>query len=137
MNGTIKRETKAEELPFKIEAEIEWREGQPVFSKITIERIDNGPPITQTHLRKIPFQKMLRQLVKQSEFPSEYREILQRRTNRVSDNNLHGAREIYEKARYFGDLNPTKQVMDRFNISRQTARRWIRAGKTQGASDDS
>lgn len=88
---------------------------KPVVTKMTITA--NDKQITQTDLRRVPIVALIREALHDVQ------------TDTCLSNDQHiQAYIIYTNHKKRGGRKPTLEVMNAFNISRQTARRWVRQG---------
>jgi len=146
-----------EEGLYSLEADVIYeqpvggRMGHFVVDRLTIRRREDGPPVTTEGLREIPVAAFLRLALEGSLLrigPTERDE--ERRTSSwkltplgpialseraqagggPSDADLRAVADIYQLAYLTGA--PTKTVMQRLDLPRSTASRWIRIARDRG-----
>ena len=147
-----------EEGLYSLEADVVYeqpvggRMGHFVVDRLTIRRREDGPPVTTEGLREIPVAAFLRLALEGSLLrigPTERDE--ERRTSSwkltplgpialseraqagggPSDADLRAVADIYQLA-YLTGAAPTKTVMQRLDLPRSTASRWIRMARDRG-----
>ena len=145
-----------EERRYSLEADVAYeqpvggRMGHFVCNRLTIQRREDGPPITTEGLREIPVAAFLRLAVEgnlRRIGPTEYDGRTSswkltptgpiRLSERAragagpSEQDLRAVADVYLLAHVTGGA-PTKTVMDRFGLPRSTASRWIKMAREQG-----
>jgi hypothetical protein len=155
---TFRVEEEEEEGLYSLEADVIYeqpvggRMGHFVVDRLIIRRREDGPPVTTEGLREIPVAAFLRLALEGSLLrigPTERDE--ERRTSSwkltplgpialseraqagggPSDADLRAVADIYQLA-YLTGAAPTKTVMQRLDLPRSTASRWIRIARDRG-----
>jgi hypothetical protein len=126
------------------------RMGHFVVDRLTIRRREDGPPVTTEGLREIPVAAFLRLALEGSLLRVGPREhdghtssweltpaapiALSERAQAgggPSDADLRAVADVYQLA-YLTGAAPTKTVMQRLDLPRSTASRWIRMARERG-----
>lgn len=134
---------------YDVEAEVVFEEGRYVCDRLTIRRQEGGAPVTTEGIRAIPVAMLLHVAVESwvaETTPTEdggYRAawphwpVLPGLSERAkagggpSDEDLRTIATAYQVA-YATGAAPTKTVMQRFELPRSTASRWIRMARERG-----
>jgi hypothetical protein len=145
-----------EEGLYSLEADVVYeqpvggRMGHFVVDRLTIRRREDGPPVTTEGLREIPVAAFLRLALEGSLLrvgPREYDGhtsswkltpagpiALSERAQAgggPSDADLRAVADVYQLA-YLTGAAPTKTVMQRLDLPRSTASRWVRMARERG-----
>jgi hypothetical protein len=140
-----------EGLPYRLELRVVHEDGRFVVDQLTVKRREGGPPVTSERLREVPIAALLR-LAVESNVVRVSREAtrdgdtsswelrwasplaLSERAKGgggPSDEDLRTVAALYQVAYATGQA-PTRLVMNRLELPRSTAGRWIRMARDRG-----
>ena len=140
-----------EGLPYRLELRVVHEDGRFVVDQLTVKRREGGPPVTTERLREVPIAALLR-LAVESNVVRVSREAtrdgdtsswelrwasplaLSERAKGgggPSDEDLRTVAALYQVAYATGQA-PTRLVMNRLELPRSTAGRWIRMARDRG-----
>lgn len=145
-----------EERLYSLEADVVYEQpggggmGHFVCNRLTVQRREDGPPVTTEGLREVRITAFLRMAVEGNLLrvgPTEYDGqtsswkltptgpiALSERARAgggPSDADLRAVADVYQLAHVTGAA-PTKTVMGRLGLPRSTASRWIRMARERG-----
>jgi hypothetical protein len=138
------------DLEVAYEQPVGGRMGHFVCNRLTVERREDGPPITTEGLRQIPVAAFVRMAVEAHRMRVGPRQhdghtstweltwagpiTLSERARAgggPSDEDLRAVADVYQLAYVTGGA-PTKTVMERLALPRSTASRWVRMARERG-----
>jgi hypothetical protein len=138
-----------EGLPYRLELRVVHEDGRFVVDQLTVKRREGGPPVTTEGIREIPVTAILRLAVESNvmragptirkgntsswEWTWASPLALSERTRRTgpTDADLQTVADLYHVA-YATSQPPTKLVMNRLDLPRSTAGRWIALARKRG-----
>jgi hypothetical protein len=140
-----------EGLPYRLELRVVHEDGRFVVDQLTVKRREDGPPVTTEHLREVPIAALLRLAVESnvvrvrgsatregdtSSWELEWASPLAlseraKGGGGPSDKDLRTVAALYQVAYATGQA-PARLVMDRLELPRSTAGRWIRMARERG-----
>jgi hypothetical protein len=140
-----------EGLPYRLELRVVHEDGRFVVDQLTVKRREGGPPVTTEHLREVPIAALLRLAVESnvvrvrgsatregdtSSWELEWASPLAlseraKGGGGPSDEDLRTVAALYQVAYATGQA-PTRLVMNRLELPRSTAGRWIRMARERG-----
>ena len=139
-----------EGLPYRLELRVVHEDGRFVVDQLTVKRREGGPPVTTEGLREVPVAAFLRLAVESNVMrvgptirdgnTSPWKLTwasplaLSERAKGgggPSDEDLRTVAALYQVAYATGQA-PTKLVMNRLDLPRSTASRWVRMARERG-----
>jgi hypothetical protein len=139
-----------EGLPYRLELRVVHEEGRFVVDQLTVKRREGGPPVTTERLREVPIAALLRLAVESNimrvgpttregnrsswELTWASPLALSERAKGgggPSDEDLRTVAALYQVAYATGQA-PTRLVMNRLELPRSTASRWIALARERG-----
>ena len=139
-----------EGLPYRLELRVVHEDGRFVVDQLTVKRREDGPPVTTEHLREVPIAALLRLAVESNimrvgpttregnrsswELTWASPLALSERAKGgggPSDEDLRTVAALYQVAYATGQA-PTRLVMNRLELPRSTASRWIALARERG-----
>jgi hypothetical protein len=139
-----------EGLPYRLELRVVYEDGRFIVDQLTVKRREGGPPVTTEGLREVPVAAFLRLAVEsnimrvgptirdgdKSSWKLTWASPLAlseraRAGAGPSDEDLRTVAALYQVAYATGQA-PTKLVMNRLELPRSTASRWVRMARERG-----
>jgi hypothetical protein len=139
-----------EGLPYRLELRVVYEDGRFVVDQLAVKRREGGPPVTTEGLREVPIAALLRLAVESNIMhvgPTEHDGhtsswkltwasplALSERAKGgggPSDEDLRTVAALYQVAYATGQA-PTRLVMNRLDLPRSTASRWVRMARDRG-----
>jgi hypothetical protein len=140
-----------EGLPYRLELRVVYEDGRFVCDQLTVKRREGGPPVTTEGLREVPIAALLRLAVESNvvrvrrsatrdgdtsswEMTWASPLALSERAKGgggPSDEDLRTVAALYQVAYATGQA-PTRLVMNRLELPRSTASRWVRLARERG-----
>jgi hypothetical protein len=139
-----------EGLPYRLELRVVHEDGRFVVDQLTVKRREGGPPVTTEGLREVPVAAFLRLAVEsnvmrvgptirdgnRSSWKLTWASPLAlseraKGGGGPSDEDLRTVAALYQVAYATGQA-PTKLVMNRLDLPRSTASRWVRMARDRG-----
>jgi hypothetical protein len=137
-----------EGLPYRLELRVVHEDGRFVVDQLTVRRREGGPPVTTEGLREVPIAALLRLAVEsnvmhvgpttrdgdKSTWDLTWASPLSERAKGgggPSDEDLQTVAALYQVAYATGQA-PTRLVMNRLELPRSTASRWIALARKRG-----
>jgi hypothetical protein len=134
--------------PYRLELRVVHEDGRFVVDQLTVKRKPGGPPVTSEHLREVPVAAFLRLAVEHNVMhvgPTEHDgktsswkltwasplALSERARGGPSERDLQVVADVYHVAYATGQA-PTRAVMERLDLPRSTAGRWVKMARERG-----
>jgi hypothetical protein len=118
---------------YSLDFEATYEQGRYVVNQLTIRRREDGPPVTSEGIREIPVHALMRVALERYLSTLEPLELSeQAKGGRGPTEQDLRAIAITHQVAYTTNNPPTRTVMQRFDLPRSTASRWVRMARERG-----
>ena len=124
------------DLPYWIEIECEFHDGRYECVRLTCKPQRGGPAVTSEGIRSIPVGKLVTYAARRA--MRDESDIRKPARLKAPDTRLGPTEEALEltarvyRAAYAAQYDPTKAVVERFDLPRSTAARWVMKARERG-----
>jgi hypothetical protein len=134
---------------YRVEFRVVFEDGRFVVDQLTVKRRSDGPPVTTEGIREVPIAAFLRLAVESNimhvgptirdgnkstwelKWASPLALSERTRSTGPTEKDLQTVADVYHVAYATGQA-PTKAVIERLDLPRSTASRWVRMARERG-----